>query len=297
MTLTAESFEKLQKSLPNARDVTSFDLSAINQLVEHVPEDMTATVQAGMSVATFQANLANHGQWLPIDPPQPEVTSVGALLGGNANGPRRFGFGTIRDWLIGIAVVLPDGRLVRNGGKVVKNVAGFDLCKLFVGSRGTLGVIVEATFKLLPLPESEVFLRCECESLEEAKTLIERIWASDLQPSVLDLHYLESGSLTLVLGLSGAKADVDAQVEGAHEMKINKPGDLAHDGSFRSKSHAFAAAPPDKLIEQLQDIKPFVARAGNGIYYFRGEPTLHKPSALEQRIKRSFDPKGILPAP
>ncbi|HIG81295.1 MAG TPA: FAD-binding oxidoreductase, partial [Verrucomicrobiales bacterium] len=106
----------------------------MGELIEHVPEDMTATVQAGMSLGDFQTQLAQQNQWLPVDPPCPADRSIGALLAGNTTGPRRFGFGTVRDWLIGIAVVLPDGRLIRNGGKVVKNVAGFDLCKLFIGS-------------------------------------------------------------------------------------------------------------------------------------------------------------------
>ena len=298
MILRPDSIEHLQGILLKASDVQSFDLTAINRLVEHIPEDMTATVQAGMSVADFQSTLSKQAQWLPVDPPHPESTSIGALLAGNFNGPRRFGFGTIRDWLIGIAVVLPDGRLVRNGGKVVKNVAGFDLCKLFVGSRGMLGVVVEATFKLLPLPESEVFLKRECESLDEAASLIDRIWNSDLQPHVLDLHRLENAPLMLVLGLAGAKADVEAQVDNTRDMGITDLGDLAHDASFRSSSHTTISVPPGQLSEKLPNAESFVARAGNGIYYYYyGEPIPHKPTALEQRIKDAFDPKGILPAP
>ena len=128
MTLTPTSIEQLRQPLPKAKAVESIDLSAIGELIEHVTEDMTATVQSGMSLGDFQTQLAQKNQWRPVDPPSPAELSIGALLAGNATGPRRFGFGTIRDWLIGIAVVLPDGRLIRNGGKVVKNVAGFDLC-------------------------------------------------------------------------------------------------------------------------------------------------------------------------
>ncbi len=176
MTLTPNSIEQLREALPKAKAVKAFDLSAIGKLIEHVPEDMTATVQAGMNLGEFQTQLAQQNQWLPVDPPDPNTLSIGALLAGNATGPRRFGFGSVRDWLIGIAAVLPDGRLVRNGGKVVKNVAGFDLCKLFIGSRGTLGVIVEATFKLLPKPEAEVFLKKECASLDDAEDVLQKLW-------------------------------------------------------------------------------------------------------------------------
>ena len=297
MNLKPDSIEQLQEVLPKASGLESFDLSSISQLVEHAPEDMTATVQAGMSLADFQDALAKHGQWLPVDPPFSADTSIGGLLAGNVNGPRRLGFGTVRDWLIGITVVLPDGKLARNGGKVVKNVAGFDLCKLFVGSRGTLGVIVEATFKLLPLPESEIFLSHACDSLEEAKPLIDKVWDSELQPHVLDLHQLDGAPPILTLGLAGAAADVEDQVQAANKMGLTDSGDLSHDELFRSEPHAVSSVPPGKLAEQLQGVSPFVARAGNGVFYHRGKPQVHKATALEKRIKEAFDPKGILPAP
>src|SRR5262249_53895914 len=126
--------------------VERVDLRALDRLVEHTPEDLTVTVEAGLTLARLQEALARRGQWLAIDPPNPESLSIGALLSTNASGPRRFGFGTIREHLIGLQVALADGRLVRSGGKVVKNVAGYDLLKLFIGARDSLGFIVEATF-------------------------------------------------------------------------------------------------------------------------------------------------------
>ena len=139
ITHNPSSIPELQELLPQLQGVGEVSLEAVAELVEHVSEDMTATVQAGMTLAEFQSGLARSNQWLPVDPPQTEDVSIGELLAGNLNGPRRFGFGTIRDWLIGLAVVLPDGRLIRNGGKVVKNVAGFDLCRLFVGAKMNWG--------------------------------------------------------------------------------------------------------------------------------------------------------------
>src|SRR5207237_186841 len=114
--------------------MASFDLGALNRLLEHKAEDMTATVEAGITLADLQKSLAARGQWLPIDPQNPERLTIGALLATDASGPRRFGCGTVRDYLIGLKVVLADGRVVHSGGKVVKNVAGYDLMKLFVGS-------------------------------------------------------------------------------------------------------------------------------------------------------------------
>ena len=124
--------------------VSGFDLSQMQRVLEYAPEDMTVSVEAGTTLAQLQARLAEHKQWLPIDPAGADTLTVGALLAGNQSGPRRFGYGTIREHLIGIKVVPANGRVIKAGGKVVKNVAGYDLCKLFVGSRGTLGVIVEA---------------------------------------------------------------------------------------------------------------------------------------------------------
>jgi len=155
MTLKPNSIAELQELLPQSQRFDGVSLEAVAELIEHVPEDMTAIAQAGMTLADFQSRLAKAGQWLPVDPPHPQAVTIGELLAGDLNGPRRFGCGTIRDWVIGMSVVLPDGRLIRNGGKVVKNVAGFDLCRLFVGAKNELGIIVEAAFKLLPMPEAE----------------------------------------------------------------------------------------------------------------------------------------------
>jgi FAD/FMN-containing dehydrogenase len=297
MTLHPENIDELREQLSQAKSIGDFNLSAIDRLIEHVPEDMTATVQAGMTLEKFQAQLAKQSQWLPVDPPCPDVLSIGALLAGNASGPRRFGCGTIRDWLIGITVVLADGRLIRNGGKVVKNVAGFDLCKLFVGSRGSLGVIVEATFKLLPSPEREIFLKRECESYDVAGEFIKTIWESDLRPTVLDLFQFENEPLRLVLGLSGAAADVNAQQGLAAALGINATTNLDYDAVLRVDHQQMTSVPPADLNEFLKRENPvsFVARAGNGVVYLRGPRGGHEPSALEQRIKDTFDPKGVLP--
>src|SRR5205814_2314689 len=205
--------------------ISCVDLSALNRLLEHKAEDMTATVQAGMSLADLQKELARRGQWLPIDPPNPERLSIGALLATNASGPRRFGFGTVRDYLIGMTAVLADGRVIHAGGKVVKNVAGYDLMKLFVGSRGSLGVIVEATFKVLPRPETEHFVEVNCDSAGHADQLLEAVLSSELAPVVLDLHkwLLDARQLSLVVGFAGPRDEVEWQVSRASELGFNQP--------------------------------------------------------------------------
>ena len=213
ITHNPSSIPELQELLPQLQGVGEVSLEAVAELVEHVSEDMTATVQAGMTLAEFQSALGQGPtSGFRSIRRNPKTVTIGELLAGNLNGPRRFGFGTIRDWLIGLAVVLPDGRLIRNGGKVVKNVAGFDLCRLFVGAKNELGIIVEAAFKLLPLPEAEAHLAKRCESLAQAEELLGGIWASDLQPTVLDLYRIGGEPLTLLAGFAGPSADVEAPV-------------------------------------------------------------------------------------
>jgi FAD/FMN-containing dehydrogenase len=289
--------------------VTGFDLAALDRMLQHTPEDMTATVEAGLTLERFQERLAEHGQWLPIDPPQPNRLTIGALLAVNKSGPRRFGYGTIRESLLGLKVALADGRLINAGGKVVKNVAGYDLCKLFVGSRGTLGVIVEATFKLRPLPEAEQFIQATCDSLERAGALIEAVLASELTPVVLDLHrgltlHAPRSTLHVLLGFVGTREEVDWQLAKARELGLNMPATLQHEQAFWSTDTTAAvhsvSVLPSKLIDTLGslDDAPFVARAGNGIVYYRGGPAPKKnemPLELTRRLKQAFDPKAILP--
>ena len=286
-----------------SQKISSFDLGGINRLLEHTAEDMTAMVQAGMILTDFQNELRKHGQWLPVDPPNPERLTVGALLATNASGPRRFGYGTIRDYLIGIAVVLPDGRLAHSGGKVVKNVAGYDLMKLFIGSHGSLGVIVEATFKVLPSPESESFVEIKCE-LDQVANLVEAVLDSELRPVVLDLHNVSQVDrrLALVLGFAGTQEDVNWQLSQAAEIGIREPASLEYERAFFTETTPFAkmSVLPSRIFDIIRSLDgaPFVARCGNGAIYHRGACAAvlpDRPIHLEQRLKAAFDPNQILP--
>lgn len=121
-------------------------------ITDYEPADYVAAVRAGTRLADLQAALDQHGQWLPVDPPGARTATIGGIIAANRNGPRRLLYGSIRDMLIGIRVALPTGQVIKAGGKVVKNVAGYDLTKMFIGSLGAAGVIVEATFKIAPHP-------------------------------------------------------------------------------------------------------------------------------------------------
>jgi glycolate oxidase subunit GlcD len=131
----------------------------LNRIIEHEPADLVAIAEAGVTLEAFNDTLAEKGQWLPIDPPDDRRSTLGGVVATGLGGAQQFGYGPPRMHVIGMKVVLADGSLIKVGGRVVKNVAGYDLCKLFTGSYGTLGIIVEVNFKLRPLPfESRTIL-------------------------------------------------------------------------------------------------------------------------------------------
>ena len=141
--------------MPPERYDIALDLSAMNGLADYEPEDFTVTAQAGMPLARLQQALAEHGQFVPLDAPEFERATLGGIVAVGRGGLRRGALGSPRDWLIGLRVVRADGTAIRGGGRVVKNVSGYDLPKLYCGSLGTLGVIAEVSFKLRPLPSAD----------------------------------------------------------------------------------------------------------------------------------------------
>ncbi|MFL6332098.1 MAG: FAD-binding oxidoreductase [Pyrinomonadaceae bacterium] len=128
------------------------------RLVEHEPADLVATAEAGLTLADFNQQVGRAGQWLPLDPPGAGVATLGGVVATGTAGAQCFGYGAPRSHVLGMRVALADGQLIRAGGRVVKNVAGYDLCKLFTGSHGTLGVILEITYRLRPRPRREATL-------------------------------------------------------------------------------------------------------------------------------------------
>ena len=146
---------QMRQGAPPLRYDVAFSTERMTHLLEYEPGDLTCRVEAGMRIADLQAELRARGQRLPLDPPHPELATVGGMVAANTNGLGRARHGTVRDWVIGIAVAYPSGKVARAGGKVVKNVAGYDLMKLHTGAFGTLGVIAEVNFKVQTMPEAE----------------------------------------------------------------------------------------------------------------------------------------------
>lgn len=272
-------------------------------MVEFAPEDMTVTVETGISLGALQDTLARKRQWLPVDPPDADNITIHEVIARNLSGPRRFAYGTIREHLIGLKVVLADGRIIKSGGKVVKNVAGYDLAKLFIGAHDTLGIVVEATFKLRPLPELEAFLAREVEGAR-IHDAVRAVLASSLTPIILDAHRLtsESTTTTIVLGLAGTGAEVNWQVELAQTLGFSDTASLTYDAEFQRTIlpvRHFSVL-PSRLAPALARLgnRRFVARAGNGVVYHEGDPLDAAPALVEKlasRARAAFDPKLILP--
>ncbi len=170
-------------------------LTRLNQILEYEPADLTVMTQAGITLADLQSTLAQRGQFLALDPPFASKATIGGILSTNSSGPCRLLYGTARDLVIGIKVVHPGGMVTKGGGKVVKNVAGYDMNKLYIGALGTLGVIVEANFKLRPLPRMEKTLWAAFPSLSTAFEAVTRIFKSELSPAFLELFNPSAGTL------------------------------------------------------------------------------------------------------
>ncbi len=187
---------------------------------------MTITVEAGITLAALNRILAAERQWLPLDVPHAARATLGGVVATAWSGPRRYGYGTPRDYVIGITAV--DGRGVpfKGGGRVVKNVAGYDFCKLLTGSLGTLGVITRVTLKIKPRPASSAFLACAVDDWSQAERLLEGLVTSATTPAAIELltgpAWHDSPALgmatagsraRLAVGLEGSEAEVDWMLE------------------------------------------------------------------------------------
>ena len=166
---------------PSACDVL-LDLTGLDRVVEHTAGDLVVVAEAGVRLEALQAQLAEAGQMLALDPPERGAT-LGGIVSANASGPRRLRYGTVRDLLIGVTVVLADGSTASSGGKVVKNVAGYDLGKLYTGAHGSLGVLVSTTWRLHPLPPARGAVVVPVSGAAEAGRLAALLSRSTLTPS------------------------------------------------------------------------------------------------------------------
>jgi glycolate dehydrogenase FAD-binding subunit len=209
-----QSVSDVSQAVRGGAAVDDLDLSSLDRVLEHEAGDLTCTVEAGLRLSALQALLAEHGQMLALDPPGDPT--IGACIADDLHGPRSHRYGRMRDLLLGVTVVLGDGLVASSGGKVVKNVAGYDLGKLLCGSRGTLGVICRASLRLHPLPDATATLIAPVSGDGEAKR--QAILRSTLVPSAIDV----TGERLAVM-FEGSVAAVAFQLEAARALVGGEP--------------------------------------------------------------------------
>ena len=235
----------------------------LNQIIEHEPADLVAIAQAGVTLNDFNAKLAENGQWLPLDPPDDGRATIGGVVATGIGGPQQFGYGRPRGSVIGMKVVLADGGMIKAGGRVVKNVAGYDLCKLFTGSYGTLGIITELNFKLRPRPAREATVITS----GDLRAAMRAILDARLFPVAMEIV-----SERLLVRFAGNEKGVAFQIEASR--KLLKDAEVVVDDTNLWKRIASTRALENRV---------------------RKEPSGNV-KALMERIKRQLDPENIFAA-
>src|SRR5262249_50112021 len=246
----------------------------LGRVLGHEPGDLTAIVEAGLRLSQLQAALAARGQMLALDPPGDPT--LGACLAGDLSGPRRHRFGAMRDLVLGVTVVLADGTVASSGGKVVKNVAGYDLGKLFAGSRGRLGLVARLALRLHPRPAAEATVVAET---DDPRGLWLEVQRSQLTPSAVD--FLPPGRLALLF--EGGEASVARQVAPCPGARQAGPAGWAGTADRQLAATSRAAL-------EWQDCR--LARPGPGIAWVDAPRDPWPP--LAERVRAAFDPEGVL---
>jgi glycolate oxidase FAD binding subunit len=221
----------------------------LNRVVEHAWGDMTATVEAGCTFQQLQQTLAEHGQRLALDPLWPDQATIGGILATNESGPLRIRFGSLRDLVIGITLALPDGTLAKSGGKVVKNVAGYDLPKLATGSLGTLGIITQAIFRLHPVPRESRTLSFSNTDSGTMNALVLAIQDCNMVPTGVQVRAGSSSTPEVDLRFEGTAAGCEAQIEqtlriASGARRIESPADV-----WNARSTLWSGAEPSVVCK------------------------------------------------
>jgi glycolate oxidase FAD binding subunit len=257
----------------------------LNRITDSDCENLTLSAEGGITLSEVQKSLAKVGKgyFLPLDPPFTDKATLGGIVATNSSGPKRLLYGTARDLIIGTKAVFPNGDIVVSGGKTVKNVSGYDMCKLLIGSYGTLGIICEMTFKLLPLPEKEATLALSFAKLEEADGFARQVRSSQLIPSsieilnaiaVKNMKYSISmppnGNYLVAIGLDGVAESIDRQISEMSEMG-KKHGVLEAVTLDSEKHQAFWIALRDFYNGLIQSYPNLISLKSNFLISKSGE--------------------------
>jgi glycolate oxidase FAD binding subunit len=293
--------------------------SRLDRVVEFAARDMTVTVEAGVPIARLDEILRVEGLRLPIDIPQWERATLGGALAANASGPRRFGLGTFRDYVIGLTAMKADGQVFHSGGRVVKNVAGYDLCKLLVGSMGTLAIVTQVTLKLKPIPEASALVCAGFANLSDREAAVAGLLTSQTRPIAIDSLNaaavegigkrlrvgIPDGGPALIVGYEGTQRETDWQIVTLlNELAPFRPLGLhvlrnADGGPLWSALTEFAVAGdvplffearllPSKIsqFEEAASVLPIeiITRAGNGTLFGKLAGPITDVAAVDNKV-------------
>src|SRR5262252_4054274 len=252
---------KLGWGNPPSRGDIILSTAGLNKIIEHAWADLTVTVEAGCTIQTLQETLAPHGQRLALDPLWPEKATVGGILSTNDSGALRLRFGALRDLIIGVTIALPDGTLASSGGKVVKNVAGYDLPKLVTGALGTLGVITRAVFRLHPLPLNTRSFTISVGSPDEAQNMVLAIQDSKLAHVALQSHFSAESSLAIDILFEGTEAGLIAQASHLRSLCRSTQISEASPTVWKARQElCFLSNPEETAIAKISTLPADLAR-------------------------------------
>jgi len=259
---------------PSSADVL-IDTTGLDRVVEHTAGDLVVVAEAGLRLSALQQRLGAAGQWLALDPPERGAT-LGGVVSANASGPRRLRYGTVRDLLIGVTVVLADGTVAHAGGKVVKNVAGYDLGKLYTGAHGSLGVVVSTTWRLHPVPAARRVVVLDLSDPLDAGPFALAMARSTLTPSAVEVHATTGGSALLVVVFEAILESVRAQADATVALlRGGRQGDDLPDGFGERPGSdsdlvlrlAFAPASLPAVLQTLPEGTVVTSSACTGVAY------------------------------
>ncbi len=267
------------------------DASGMDRVLEHEAGDLTCTVEAGIRLSALAAALSPSGQRLSLDPPGDPT--VGACVADSMSGPLRHRFGAPRDLVLGVTLVLADGTIVNAGGKVVKNVAGYDLGKLVCGSRGRLAFIGRVSLRLHPAPAAAATLHVET---GDPASVAAALLGSQLVPSALDI--LHPGRVAVLF--EGGEAAVAAQIDTARALVGGSESGNAVWAESRTRQAAArgrSSFAPGTLRDFLSHVPEAVVRPSTGVAYLPDpvpDETPEPVRRLQERVRARFDPTGVL---
>jgi glycolate oxidase FAD binding subunit len=303
---------QLYYGYPPTKPGIGIGLRNLNRVIDYPARDMTITVEAGITIDKLREVLASEKQELPVDVPIPQVSTLGGSLGTNTCGSRRYRNGTLRDYVIGMTVINDLGEDVKAGGRVVKNVAGYDLCKLYIGSLGTLGIVAQVTLKVKPLSENQAATQIVCD-VDALESVLDIVHHSRTRPISIDLIDDKSGvneseqcdAYSIVVAyedneesvawqihqlqreLQETKCDLRSSVEGVPRLLTVFQAQRAATISFKANLRPHATASFILKARSLAEPRLLHAYPGNGIVFGHvyGDLTMDRAQAIVKELQ------------